>query len=73
MPRASRLTPRQIECTLWVGRGLTESEIAGKLGISTETVKRHLKEARGSYGVDKSIQLLIRAMADGLVKLEDLF
>jgi LuxR family transcriptional regulator, quorum-sensing system regulator CciR len=72
MARTAKLTPRQIECTKLVGRGLTEAEIAEQLGVSTETIKRHLKEARRSYGVDKSIQLVTKSLADGLLTLQDL-
>lgn len=68
-----RLTERQLQCTVLVGRGLREREIALRLGISTETVKRHLKEARLSYDVAKSIQLVTHALRDGHFTLRDLF
>lgn len=67
-----RLTDRQLECTILVGRGLTEQQIAGRLGISDETVKRHLKEARQVYEVAKSIQLVARSLYDGHIALTDL-
>lgn len=67
-----RLTERQLQCTLLVGRGLSEAEIARRLGISYETVKRHLKEARLAYGVAKSVQLVTRSLQDGQITLRDL-
>lgn len=70
--RRLRLTERQLQCTLLVGRGLSEVDIAARLGISYETVKRHLKEARTAYGVTKSVQLVTRALQDGQVTLRDL-
>lgn len=67
-----RLTERQLQCTILVGRGLSECEIAHKLGISMETVKRHLKEARLAYGVAKSVQLVTQSLNDGQITLRDL-
>jgi len=70
--RRPRLTERQLQCTLLVGRGLGEVEIAKRLGISYETVKRHLKEARLAYGVTKSVQLVTQSLHDGHITLRDL-
>jgi LuxR family quorum-sensing system transcriptional regulator CciR len=67
-----RLTERQLQCTVLVGRGLTEQEIGRRLGISDETVKRHLKEARQAFEVNKSIQLVARTLYDGQITLIDL-
>jgi len=70
--RPPRLTERQLQCTILVGRGLCEEAIAKRLGISFETVKRHLKEARQAYGVMKSVQLVTRSLQDGQITLRDL-
>ena len=67
-----RLTERQLQCTILVGRGLSEQEIAFRLGISYETVKRHLKEARLAYGVTKSVQLVTNSLNDGQITLRDI-
>ncbi|HYG29176.1 MAG TPA: LuxR family transcriptional regulator [Allosphingosinicella sp.] len=71
-PRA-RLTERQLQCTVLVGRGLSEGAIAKRLGISFETVKRHLKEARLACGVTKSVQLVTQSLQDGQITLRDIF
>jgi LuxR family quorum-sensing system transcriptional regulator CciR len=71
MPRVP-LSQRQLECTFLVGRGKTDWEIAKILGISEETVKRHLKDAREHYDVPKRVQLVIRAVFDGQIALSDL-
>jgi LuxR family quorum-sensing system transcriptional regulator CciR len=71
-PSLARLTERQLECTILVGRGLCEGEIGKRLGISRETVKRHLKDARLSYGVTKSIQLVTHALRDDRITLRDI-
>lgn len=67
-----RLTERQLQCTILVGRGLSECEIARRLGISMETVKRHLKEARQAYGVARSVQLVTQSLNDGQIQLREL-
>ncbi len=72
-PGRRRLTDRQLECTILVGRGLSEAEIGRRLGISSETVKRHLKEARLAYGVTKSIQLVTHALRDHQITIRDIF
>jgi len=68
-----RLTERQLQCTLLVARGLNETDIGRRLGIATQTVKRHLKEARHTYGVTKSIQLVTKSLRDGALTIADLF
>ncbi|PSJ40365.1 LuxR family transcriptional regulator [Sphingomonas deserti] len=71
-PRARKLTDRQLQCTILVGRGLNERQIAARLGISDETVKRHLKEARQAFQVAKSVQLVTRSLHYGQISLSDL-
>ena len=72
MAGVPRLTKRQIQCTMLAGRGLTEADIAERLGLATQTVKTHLQVARRAYSVDRTIQLVMRALADGLISLDDL-
>lgn len=68
-----RLTDRQRDCLIWAARGKTAWESSRILGISEETVVRHLKQARGRYGVDKQTLLLIRALFDGIISFADIF
>jgi DNA-binding CsgD family transcriptional regulator len=72
MAGAVKLTRRQVQCTILAGRGLTEGEIAQNLGVAPGTVKRHLKDARRAYNVDKTMQLVTHALADGVFTLDDL-
>jgi len=56
-PRRSQLTPRELQITELVERGLRNRDIGRQLGIQTGTVKIHLKHifektgVRGRYGL----------------------
>jgi DNA-binding CsgD family transcriptional regulator len=61
------LTRREIECLEWLGRGLSYSTIAAKLGISTATVALHLKSARRKLGAATREQALVVALRRMLI------
>lgn len=67
------LTDRQIECILWVGRGKTDWEIAGILGVSPNTVIEHLRNARQRYAATTRAMLPVRALYDGALSFADMF
>jgi len=67
------LTDRQRDCLIWAARGKTAWETSRILGISEETVVRHLKQARERYGVEKQTSLMIRALFDGIISFSDIF
>lgn len=66
-----RLTERQRDCVLWAARGKTDWEIARILGLSKETVRQHLRQARERYGIQKRSQLAVRALYDGVISFND--
>lgn len=68
-----RLTDRQRDCVLWVARGKGDWEISLILGISEETVARHIKQACERYGVNKRTLLVIRTLFDGTLTFSDIF
>lgn len=70
---APRLTDRQRDCVLWVARGKGDWEISLILGISEETVARHIKQACERYGVNKRTLLVIRTLFDGTLTFSDIF
>jgi LuxR family quorum-sensing system transcriptional regulator CciR len=70
---APQLTDRQRDCVLWVARGKGDWEIARILGVSEETVARHIKQACERYGVNKRTLLAIRTLFDGTLSFSDLF
>lgn len=65
------LTDRQRDCVLWVARGKTDWEIGRILGVTEETVRRHIKLARERLGVSKRTLLAIRALFDGALSFTD--
>ncbi|HVJ02994.1 MAG TPA: hypothetical protein VM662_12485 [Sphingomonas sp.] len=41
------------------------------LGVSRETVRQHLRQARERYGIQKRSQLAVRALYDGVISFND--
>jgi LuxR family quorum-sensing system transcriptional regulator CciR len=66
-----RLTDRQRDCVMWVARGKTDWEISRILGVTEETVRRHIKMAREKLGVGKRTLLAVRALFDGSLTFTD--
>ncbi|MCC6234132.1 MAG: response regulator transcription factor [Verrucomicrobiales bacterium] len=56
------LSPREAEVLLWVAQGKTNPEIATILGISEETVKKHMKQILATLGVETRTAASLRAM-----------
>lgn len=61
------LTPRETEVLKLVATGLSNAEIAGRLGISAATVKDHVAVILGKLGVRNRLQATIAAYETGLV------
>jgi len=57
----SGLTPREVEIVSAIKAGSSNKEIALKLSISEETVKRHLSNIFGKLGVSSRLELAIVA------------
>jgi DNA-binding CsgD family transcriptional regulator len=62
-----RLTPREIECLEWLGRGLRVGGIGSRLGIGVPTVATHLSGARKKLGAATREQALVLALRLGLI------
>jgi DNA-binding NarL/FixJ family response regulator len=60
--RALGLTPRVAEVLLWVAQGKTNPEIATILGISDQTVKKHLMEIFAVLGVETRTAATLKAL-----------
>jgi DNA-binding NarL/FixJ family response regulator len=57
----ARLTPRQERLLRALMAGLTNREIAGRLGLQEQTVKNQLSVLYGKLGVRSRLQLAVRA------------
>ena len=61
---AYELTPREIDVTRALARGLTTNEIAGELHLSRFTVQDHLKAVYEKAGVSSRGELVAKMFAD---------
>jgi DNA-binding NarL/FixJ family response regulator len=60
--RRAVLTPREIEVVALVVDGLANKEIAGKLGLSEQTVKNHLRRILDKLGLESRVELALYAV-----------
>jgi DNA-binding NarL/FixJ family response regulator len=65
--RLSRLTEREREVALCVGRGLSNAEIAGELYLSVPTVKAHVSRLFDKLDTTNRVQIAICVHDAGLV------
>ena len=62
------LTPREHEILELVAAGLTNDEIAERLSVSSETVKKHATSIYAKMGVHSRTQATARARELGLLE-----
>lgn len=65
------LSPREMEILQAVTHGLSNKEIANKLGISQQTVKNHMTSILRKLNVDDRTQAAVKALRHGWVRIED--
>lgn len=66
-PGLEELTPREREILILVGGGLSNDEIADRLGISPATAKTHVSRILGKLAARDRAQLVVVAYESGLV------
>ncbi len=65
------LTPRQMEVLELVTRGLTNKEIALRLGISHQTVKNHMTAILRKLRCQDRTQAAVYALSHGWIRLDE--
>ena len=66
-----RLSPRELACISLIGRGLSDIEVARHLGLRPGTVREYIVSARQKYGVKRRTQLVLAAIRDGHLSVDD--
>ncbi|WP_326999698.1 response regulator transcription factor [Dactylosporangium sp. NBC_01737] len=66
--RLATLTPRETEILALVAEGLSNTEIAGRLFVGTETIKTHVSRVLTKLAVRDRVQAVIAAYDAGLVR-----
>jgi DNA-binding NarL/FixJ family response regulator len=68
-PTSESLTPREIQVLELLAEGLPNKAIAGRLGISDQTVKFHVASLSGKLGAANRTDAVRRAVRRGLIAL----
>ena len=58
------LTDREQEIVKWVTQGMTNKEIASRLGISDKTVKTHVRNVFNKLKISRRLELLLRRIVE---------
>lgn len=65
------LSPREMEILQFVTHGLSNKEIATRLGISQQTVKNHMTSILKKLNVQDRTQAAVTALKHGWVRIQD--
>jgi DNA-binding NarL/FixJ family response regulator len=66
---AHNLSVRELEVLTNVAAGLSDKQVAGKLGISPKTVRNHLGQVFAKLGAGNRVEAVINALKVGLLNL----
>lgn len=69
-PQRPSLSPRELECVLWVSRGKSSGDIGGILGLSPRTVDSYLEKVCAKLHVRTRIEAIAVAVRIGLIDLD---
>lgn len=65
------LTKTEIKVLSYLGKGLSNKEIAAALGCSVKTVKNHLNSIFQKLGVSNRTEAVVRGIESGLISAEE--
>lgn len=71
-PKTPLLPPRERQVVTLIGMNKGDEVIAEILGISVDTVRTYIKRAKDRYGVAGRTSLVIKALFDGQIRLDEL-
>jgi predicted ATPase/DNA-binding CsgD family transcriptional regulator len=66
IPPAEPLTAREAEVLQLIAKGMSNREIADRLGLTANTVKSHIKNIYGKLGANRRVQVAAKAKELGL-------
>jgi NarL family two-component system response regulator LiaR len=72
LPAGEKLSKRELEVLKLAARGLSNKDIAEKLGLSLRTTKGHLVEVFSKLGVGSRTEAVITGLRAGFLSLDDL-
>lgn len=61
------LTHKEFEILRWLVNGLSNKQIAKRMGIQEQTVRNHLRPAYQKFGVTRRTELLLKVFEQGIV------
>lgn len=70
-PSQSTLTKMEIKVMDYLGKGLSNKELAKKLNCSVKTIKNHLNSAFHKLGVTSRTEAVVKAIEKGLISSEE--
>ena len=62
------LSPRELECLIWVSRGKSSGDIGGILGLSPRTVDSYLEKVCAKLRVRTRIEAVALAVRAGVIE-----
>ena len=63
------LSPREQEVVHWVAEGLTNREIADRLGLTENTIKNYMFRIFEKLGISKRVELVLYAASSSYLQL----
>jgi len=66
--QSAALSPRELECLIWVTRGKSSGDIASILGLSPRTVDSYLEKVCSKLRVRTRIEAVVVAVRAGVIE-----